>query len=112
MRTALVGRSVAGMPDRATADVRGTYLVEHYRAGVRVEELRRSVSRVRDAVAEMEREGKQVGFRSSTIVPSDDYFLSVVEAASEQLVREAFLRAGIPFERISTAISVDKQEQR
>ena len=53
--------------------------------------------------------------KGATVPTTSDestYFLSVVEAASEQLVREAFLRAGIPFERISTAISVDKQEQR
>jgi hypothetical protein len=112
MRTAACRHSVGRMSNRATADARVTYLVEHYRAGERLEELRRSVSRVRDTVADMEREGKQVGLRSSTIVPSDEYFLSVVEASSERLVREAFLRAGIPFERISTAISVDEQEER
>jgi hypothetical protein len=34
----------------------------------------------------------------------DEYFLSVLSAASEQLVREAFARAEIPFERISIAV--------
>jgi hypothetical protein len=96
------------MADRATAQARRTYLVEHYRAGGRVEELRRSASHVRDTVAQMQREGKQVGFLSSTIVPGDEYFHSVLEAASEEPVREALARAGVPFERISPAISVDR----
>ncbi len=63
---------------------------------------------MRDAVLQMEREGSEVGYLSSTIVPGDDYFLFVLQAPSEQLVREAFARAGIPFERISTAISVER----
>jgi hypothetical protein len=32
-------------------------------------------------------------------------FLCVFEAASEDIVREAYVRAGLSFERISTAIS-------
>jgi len=80
------------------------YLIEHYRPGLQTAELERSAARVRDAVAELEREGRAVHFLRSTIVPRDESFLCVVEAGSEELVLEAYARAGVPFERISTAI--------
>lgn len=44
--------SVALMTQRAIAVDRRTYLVEQYRAGVAVEEPRRSASRVRDTVGQ------------------------------------------------------------
>lgn len=85
---------------------RQVYLVEHYRPDVQLDELERSASRLRDAVEQMEVEGKPVRYKTSTIVPEDEYYLSVIEAASEALVREAHARAGVPFERISLAITV------
>lgn len=93
------------MERRAAAQARQTYLVEHYRPGLEVKELRRSVSRLRDSAREMEREGKAVRCLRSTIVPGDESFLCVFEAASEELVREAYARAGTGFERISRAIA-------
>jgi hypothetical protein len=93
------------MPRQAAAEGRQTYLIEHYRPGSDVEELTRSVSRVREAVVEMEGMGKAVHYVRSTIVPADESILCVFEAASEELVREAYVRARIPFERISTAIA-------
>ena len=55
----------------------------------------------------MGRVGKPIRHLSSTVVPEDDYFQSVLEATSERLVREAHARAGISFERISVAIPID-----
>jgi hypothetical protein len=89
---------------RTAVERRDTYLVEHYRPGLQLEELDHAVARVRDAVSDLEGEGKPVRFLRSTIVPTDESFLCVIEAASEQLVREAYARGGIPFERISNAI--------
>lgn len=90
----------------AAPAARNTYLVEHYRPGISAEELRRCAARLRQTVNQIEREGGQVGYLSATIVPADDYFLSVLDAPSEQLVRDALERAGVPFERISAAIAV------
>ena len=90
---------------RAAAEARQTFLVEHYRPGLDVDELRCWVGRVRDAAAELEREGKPLRFLRSTIVPRDESFLCILEAASEQLIREAYARAGIPCERISSALT-------
>jgi hypothetical protein len=53
-------------------------------------------------IAELALEGKQVHYLRATIVPRDESFLLVVEAASEDLVREAYARAGVRFDRIST----------
>jgi Protein of unknown function (DUF4242) len=86
---------------RSNAEPRATYLVEHYRPDLQGEELARFAARARSAVRALEREGKPLRFVRSVIVPGDESCLCVVEAASEQLVREAYTRAGIPFERIS-----------
>jgi hypothetical protein len=98
------GLRVEQMAHGQTAPERRTYLVEHYRRRMRVQELRRSAARVRDTVARMEQEEEQVEFVSSTVVPRDEYFLSLLSVASEQLVRQAFARADIPFERIWIAV--------
>ena len=95
------------MARRAVTDPRQTYLVENYHPGLGATELKGMVSRIRDAVAEMTRDGKAIRHVRSTIVPADESFLCVVDAASEQLVRDAYARAGISFERISPALSDD-----
>ena len=77
------------------------FLVEHYRPGLPLDELERLAGRACAAVGDLERSGKPLRFLRSLIVPDDESFLSVVEAASEQLVREAYTQAEIPFERIS-----------
>ena len=52
----------------------------------------------------MNQDGKAIRYVRSTIVPADESFLCVIEAASEELAWEAYTRAGIPFERISPAL--------
>jgi Protein of unknown function (DUF4242) len=84
---------------------RETYLVEHYRPGLTVAELRRWAERVRASAAELEREGKPVRYLRAAIVPADESLLCVLEAATEELVRETYARAGLPFERLSTLIA-------
>jgi hypothetical protein len=86
-------------------EARETFLVEHYRPGLTAEELGAWAAKVRDTTGAMEREGKPVRYLSSTVVPTDESLLCTFEAASEQLVRDAYARAGIPFERITAVIS-------
>jgi hypothetical protein len=81
-----------------------TYLVEQYRPGLSIDELRGAAGLVHAAVTQMEREGSTVRFVCSTIVPQDEALLSLFEATSEGLVREAHARAGVAFERISSAV--------
>ncbi len=90
---------------RTGTEARETFLVEHYRPGLTAEGLGSLAAQVRDMTGEMEREGKPVRYLRATIVPTDESLLCMFEAASEQLVRETYARAGIPFERITAVIS-------
>jgi hypothetical protein len=87
-----------------------TFVVEHYRPGLNGEDLRQQAERFRDVVMEMTRAGKTINHLSTTVVPEDDYFQSVLQASSEGLVREAHRRAGTSFERISVAFRIDSIE--
>jgi hypothetical protein len=89
---------------RTGAETRETYLVEHYRPGLSAEELGAWAARVRATTNEMECEGKPVRYLRATIVPTDESLLCMLEAASEDLVRELYARAEIPFERITPVI--------
>ena len=89
---------------RTRTGTRETFLVEHYRPGLTAEELGAWAARVRATTNEMEREGKAVRYLRATIVPRDEWLLCVLEAASEDLVREAYARAELPFERITAVI--------
>ena len=89
------------MEPRAPEPLQQTFLVEHYRPGLRVEELEQLAARAAAAVRELQRQGRPMRFVRSVVVPGDESVLSLVEAASERLVREAYTRSGIPFERIS-----------
>jgi len=85
---------------------RQTFLVEHYRPGRDVLQLNSSIARIQGTVAEMERAGEPVRYLSATIVPGDESFFCLFEAASEEVVSDAYRRADVPFERISAAICV------
>lgn len=91
------------MSKRASSAERQCYLVEHYHPGLSADGLERAAACVRDAVAELEREGEPVRFLHSTVVAADESFLCVVEAASEELVHAVYERASVPFERLSAA---------
>lgn len=90
------------MSDEQQAE-RRTYLVESYRPSSTSADLDHVASRVRQAVDQLEREGQLVRFRHSTVVAGDESFLCVVEAASKDVVRMAYDRASVTFERISLA---------
>jgi hypothetical protein len=98
-------RTVGRVRRRSEPRARQTYLVEHYRPDLEPEQLGRLAKRVRESVAELERDGRPVRYLRSTIVPRDESLLLVIEAASEELVHEVYIRAGIPFERLSAAVT-------
>ena len=91
------------MSEETRTAIRQTYLVEHYRPGSKAADLEQVASRVREAVEGLERKGKPVRFLHSTVVATDESFLCVVEAASEEFVRMAYDRASVTFDRISAA---------
>ena len=86
---------------------RQTYLVEHYRPGFTAEGLEEWAARVRATAVGMACEGAPVRYLRSTIVPADESLLCLLEAPSDDLVRAVYARAGVPFERLSAAISDD-----
>jgi hypothetical protein len=83
-----------------------TFLVEHYRPGLRADALTKLAADLREAVA-LVGPRSRLRYVRSTVVPHDEWFVSIFEAESEDLVREAYQRAGLEFERISPAITVD-----
>jgi hypothetical protein len=83
---------------------RQTYLVEHYRPELTVDGLRQWAARVRQAADELEREGRELRYLRSAIVPADETLLCLFEAAGEEPVRETYTRAGLPFERLSAVL--------
>ncbi len=95
------------MPRDVRREPQRVFLVEHYRPGRDLAHLTGSIARLREAVAEMERAGEPVRYVSATIVPSDESFLCLIEAASESAVADVYGRAEIPFERISAAICLE-----
>jgi hypothetical protein len=88
-----------------------TFLVEHYRPGLTAADLQRAASAIRSAALALELEGASLHYVRSTIVPNDEAFMSVFEAESEEAVREAYVRAGLPFERISIAVPEDAEPE-
>ena len=88
---------------------RQTYLAEHYGPGRQVEQLTQSAGLVRAAILEMESAGEPISYLRSTIVPKDQAFLCVIEASSEELVGQAYTRAGVGVDRISAAISLEDE---
>jgi Protein of unknown function (DUF4242) len=85
------------------------YLVEQYSPGLTVDQLASWAARVRDMAIAMGSEGRAVHYLRSTIVPADEALLCVFEASSEELVREVYARAGLPFERLSAALSDESE---
>jgi hypothetical protein len=88
---------------------RNVYLVEHYSPGLTVDGLGCRAARVRETADAMGSEGRAVRYLRSTIVPADEALLCVLEAGSENLVRELYMRAGVPFERLSVAIADESE---
>jgi hypothetical protein len=80
------------------------YLVEHYRPGLSVPGLATLAALVRDAAGALQDEGRPVRYLHSTIVPADEALLSVFESATEELVREVYARADVPFDRLGAVI--------
>jgi hypothetical protein len=88
---------------------RNVYLVEHYSPGLTVDRLGCRAVRLRETAVAMGREGMAVRYLRSTIVPADEALLCVLEADSEELVREVCVRAGVPFDRLSVAIADESE---
>ena len=79
------------------------YLVELYVAQGDHAVAQHHVAVAERAGADLTREGRAVRYLQSFFVPEDETCFLLYEAASEDLVREAALRAALAFERITAA---------
>jgi hypothetical protein len=93
---------VAGQERQVSPE--NAFLVEHYCPGLTVDELGALAARVREAAAELEREGKPVRYLRADVVPADESLLCLFEAGSEEAVRQTYARAGTRFDRITAVI--------
>lgn len=88
----------------------GTFLVEKYSPGLPLEQFEAASDRIRAQADASCRVGKRVRVLRSTIVPRDEALLCLLDASSEDLVRDVFLQAGVAFDRISPALSSPRLE--
>lgn len=77
------------------------YVVERYLPGVSRAELERGLERLQRATR-----GTAVRYLGSTIVPDDEACFCQFEAPSEEAVADANRCAGLPFDRIVSAVAV------
>jgi hypothetical protein len=97
--------------DRPTAvdadtDTIATFLVERYWPGIDLDTLRAALPRLEAAARAMTAEGTSVVHVASILMPVDEVVFSLIAAGDEQLVRELNARAGLPVDRIATAITL------
>ncbi len=88
------------------SDSTKSYLVEWYWPGVSAEKLAASTKRVRDSASALRRQGGNVTFLSSILVPADESVFCLFDGV-EADVRAASEQAGVPFERILESLRID-----
>jgi hypothetical protein len=88
------------------SDSTKSYLVEWYWPGVSAEKLAASTKRVRDRASALRRQGGNVTFLGSILVPADESVFCLFDGV-EADVRAASEQAGVPFERILESLRID-----
>jgi hypothetical protein len=83
-----------------------TVLVEHYWPGITAERFEIAAGRVRSSADALAEAGVRIRFLHSTLVPEDEAAFCVFEAESHAVVREAYARAGVPYERMLGALEI------
>lgn len=81
------------------------FLVERYLPGADAVALSTLRDRLRASTSAMRREGCQVAWVQSVVVPDDETCLCLFRAARRALVVEANARAAADWERISTVLA-------
>lgn len=92
-------------PSRRAGGSAQSFLVEHYRPGITDDAFRAALARVRASAAAMRRNGSSIRCVHSMLVPEDEAMLSVIDAASSDLVEQLFARAGVRVDRIVRALA-------
>jgi hypothetical protein len=76
-----------------------SYAAECFWAGVTEQDVRAQEERIRAAVSEIAPSGQPLSYAGSLLMPTDEVVMFLFEG-SEQQVRQAAERAGVPFDRI------------
>jgi hypothetical protein len=84
-----------------------TYLVECYWPGASEAQIAAAAQRAELAARDLSVVSGRVAHLRSLVVPQDEIVLCFFEADSTELVREASVRAGLPFERIVASVQVE-----
>jgi hypothetical protein len=83
-----------------------TYLVECFWPGVSETTLVAATERARKAALELQREGQQIAYLDSILIPVDEIVFCLFDAPSVTAVRDVSRRAALPFERIVESVRV------
>jgi hypothetical protein len=87
-------------------DFTRSYLVESYWPGVTERAVLDAAQRTRQAASELRRQGREVDFLASILVPEDETLFTLFRG-SEADVRTASMRAELPFERVLESLRID-----
>jgi hypothetical protein len=92
-----------------------SYLVECYWPGVSEQKVADAAARAHAAAGQLRREGGDVDFLGSILIPADETVFCLFEGAEED-VRVVSKQAGVPFERVLASLRIDgshaKEEQQ
>jgi len=91
-----------------TAGSERTFLVECYAPGIVRADVEREVARVFKTSAELRREGRNVEYVGTILVPADEVVFHLFTSQCEGTVRDATVRASVAFERIVESIQFDQ----
>ncbi len=76
------------------------YMVERHLPGITPDQLKAAATRGKNTTAEMTRQGTPVRYLRSTFVPGEDKCFCLFDAPSADAVKEANIKAEIPFESV------------
>jgi hypothetical protein len=86
------------------------YMVERHLPGFTNEQLPGAAGAAKTATAQMTGEGTPVRYLRSTFIPAEEKCFCLFEGDSQQTVKEANERAGLPYERIYEAEFITAEE--
>jgi Protein of unknown function (DUF4242) len=86
------------------------YMVERTLPGFTTDQLPAAAGAAKSTTAAMTDEGTPVRYLRSTFVPTEEKCYCLFEGVSQDAVREANERAGLPYERIYEAEFVTAEE--
>jgi hypothetical protein len=86
------------------------YMVERHLPGFTTDQIPGAASAAKSTTAQMTQEGTPVRYLRSTFLPADEKCFCLFEGPSEDAVKEANDRAGLPYERVHEASFVTAEE--